>query len=112
MAKNFGRTVLGKNGSLSNMMGAIIASGVPQKSNMGPTLCTILYNGVLRVGQVGGIKLVALAGDLTVVTTAKMKTPLVTSTNRPLQETDNRQLHDSTRTGTSTCQDGTSVINW
>lgn len=63
-----------------------MTAGVPQGSVIGPTLWNVLYDGVLRIIALDGVKLVAYADDLAIIVTARDESELEFKANYTLGE--------------------------
>ena len=57
---------------------------MPQGSVLGPLLWNIMYDGVLRLTQLGGVTIIVFADDISVVTVAKQIRAVETATNEAI----------------------------
>lgn len=65
-----------------------ISAGVPQGSNLGPTLWNVLYDGILKISMPAKVTTIAFADDLALIAVAKKENILTNKINTALKNID------------------------
>ena len=50
-----------------------VSNGVPQRSVLGPILCTVMYNGVISIGLPEGVTIVEYTDDVILIVVKNLK---------------------------------------